>query len=151
MLNGNLEEAIELTYQLFPGILERNKNLLFALKVRQFIEMINNATTMNNSMDDTIPNDQENQNLSSTVTAKNLVENSSAFVLNNNNNIDNKLNELATSAKSLQKNGMSNCEGLTEEAMGRIYLNNCNKNTQSTLKNILFFIQRQTCPLRSPI
>ena len=40
VLNGQLSEAIELTYQLFPGILERNPNLLFALKVRQFIEMI---------------------------------------------------------------------------------------------------------------
>ena len=47
VLNGNLEESIELTYQLFPGILERNKNLLFALKVRQFIEMINNAHSEN--------------------------------------------------------------------------------------------------------
>jgi hypothetical protein len=44
VLNGFLGEAIELTYQLFPGILERNSNLLFALKVRQFIEMINTAT-----------------------------------------------------------------------------------------------------------
>ena len=40
-----MAEAIELTYQLFPGILERNVNLLFALKVRQFIEMINIAHT----------------------------------------------------------------------------------------------------------
>lgn len=45
VLNGKIEESIELTYQLFPGILERNPNLLFALKVRQFIEMINNATS----------------------------------------------------------------------------------------------------------
>lgn len=43
VLNGSLGEAIDLTYQLFPGILERNSNLLFALKVRQFIEMINNS------------------------------------------------------------------------------------------------------------
>ena len=43
VLNGNLGEAIDLTYQLFPGILERNSNLLFALKVRQFIEMINSS------------------------------------------------------------------------------------------------------------
>jgi hypothetical protein len=41
VLNGQIGEAIELTHQLFPGILEKNKNLLFALKVRQFIEMIN--------------------------------------------------------------------------------------------------------------
>ena len=45
VLNGNLGEAIDLTYQLFPGILERNSNLLFALKVRQFIEMINSSNS----------------------------------------------------------------------------------------------------------
>ena len=45
VLNGRLDEAIDLTYQLFPGILERNPNLLFSLKVRQFIEMIINANS----------------------------------------------------------------------------------------------------------
>lgn len=45
VLNGNLGEAIDLTYQLFPGILERNSNLLFALKVRQFIEMISSSNS----------------------------------------------------------------------------------------------------------
>ncbi|CAF0758366.1 unnamed protein product [Brachionus calyciflorus] len=52
VLNGSIDESIELTYQLFPGILERNPNLLFALKVRQFIEMINNATCSNKSNED---------------------------------------------------------------------------------------------------
>jgi hypothetical protein len=48
LLNGQIAEAIQLTYKLFPGILENNSNLLFALKVRQFIEMINNAATHQN-------------------------------------------------------------------------------------------------------
>lgn len=34
-------EAIETTQQLYPSLLERNPNLLFTLKVRQFIEMVN--------------------------------------------------------------------------------------------------------------
>ena len=51
VLNGCLGEAIELTYQLFPGILERNPNLLFSLKVRQFIEMINNANNCDAEID----------------------------------------------------------------------------------------------------
>lgn len=41
LLNGCIGEAVELTRQLFPGILEKNPNLLFALKIRQFIEMVN--------------------------------------------------------------------------------------------------------------
>ena len=34
-------EAIETTQSLYPGLLERNSNLLFMLKCRQFIEMVN--------------------------------------------------------------------------------------------------------------
>jgi hypothetical protein len=124
-LSGNLEEAIELTYQLFPGILERNKNLLFALKVRQFIEMINNANTSNNNMDDIIVtnNDQENQNLSG---------------MNSKNNTEDKIQDCETNetinTRLQPKNGFSNSDNSfdklkdndyasisNEEAMGRLF------------------------------
>ena len=140
VLNGNLEEAIELTYQLFPGILERNKNLLFALKVRQFIEMINNATNTD-SMDEANENeniDQENHNLlnaNNTSISKSLTDISDSLVLNINNNIDNKMSGAKACTKSLQKNGFTNnsdknfealksTENLNipnEEAMGRLF------------------------------
>lgn len=38
-----MSQAIENTLRAYPGLLENNKNLLFALKCRQFIEMINGA------------------------------------------------------------------------------------------------------------
>ncbi|XP_050797547.1 ran-binding protein 9 isoform X3 [Gopherus flavomarginatus] len=41
VLAGRMGEAIETTQQVYPSLLERNPNLLFALKVRQFIEMVN--------------------------------------------------------------------------------------------------------------
>uniref|UniRef100_A0A4W3HNM0 RAN binding protein 9 n=1 Tax=Callorhinchus milii TaxID=7868 RepID=A0A4W3HNM0_CALMI len=41
VLAGRMGEAIETTQQLYPGLLERKPNLLFMLKVRQFIEMVN--------------------------------------------------------------------------------------------------------------
>ena len=41
VLEGRIGEAIETTDQFFPGLLAKNSNLLFLLKVRQFIEMIN--------------------------------------------------------------------------------------------------------------
>lgn len=34
-------EAIDLTNKLYPGLLEKDSNLLFALKCRQFVEMVN--------------------------------------------------------------------------------------------------------------
>lgn len=36
-------EAIETTGRLYPGLLERNQNLLFLLKCRQFVEMVNGS------------------------------------------------------------------------------------------------------------
>ncbi|XP_055343672.1 ran-binding protein 9-like isoform X2 [Paramacrobiotus metropolitanus] len=40
ILDGKISEAIALTQDLYPGLLEKNPNLLFRLKVRQFIEMV---------------------------------------------------------------------------------------------------------------
>lgn len=41
VLAGRMGEAIEMTGRLYPGLLERNQNLLFLLKCRQFVEMVN--------------------------------------------------------------------------------------------------------------
>ena len=41
VLAGRMGEAIKTTQELYPGLLERNANLLFMLKCRQFIEMVN--------------------------------------------------------------------------------------------------------------
>lgn len=40
---GQIREAIELTNQLYPNLLEKNGDLLFALKCREFVEMIDKA------------------------------------------------------------------------------------------------------------
>ncbi|XP_050731950.1 ran-binding protein 9-like isoform X4 [Eriocheir sinensis] len=45
VLSGRMGEAIETVQQLYPGLLENNHNLLFMLKVRQFIEMVNGTDT----------------------------------------------------------------------------------------------------------
>ncbi|XP_053283308.1 ran-binding protein 10 isoform X2 [Pleuronectes platessa] len=41
VLAGRVGEAIEATQQLYPNLLEHNPNLLFMLKCRQFVEMVN--------------------------------------------------------------------------------------------------------------
>ncbi|RLU20923.1 hypothetical protein DMN91_007537 [Ooceraea biroi] len=43
VLAGRMGEAIDLTNRLYPGLLERDPNLLFALKCRQFVEMVNGS------------------------------------------------------------------------------------------------------------
>ncbi|CAG0883714.1 unnamed protein product [Darwinula stevensoni] len=41
VLAGRMGEAIEATQSLYPGLLDRNPDLLFMLKCRQFVEMVN--------------------------------------------------------------------------------------------------------------
>ncbi|KAK4883881.1 hypothetical protein RN001_000152 [Aquatica leii] len=43
VLAGRMGEAIERTSRLYPGLLEHNQNLLFMLKCRQFVEMVNGS------------------------------------------------------------------------------------------------------------
>ncbi|XP_037085416.1 ran-binding protein 9-like [Pollicipes pollicipes] len=43
VLAGRMGEAIELTQRLYPGLLEKQQSLLFLLRVRQFIEMVNGS------------------------------------------------------------------------------------------------------------
>ena len=56
VLAGRMGEAIDLTSRLYPGLLERDPNLLFALKCRQFVEMVNGSDSevcLNNSENQT--------------------------------------------------------------------------------------------------
>nr|XP_023013810.1 ran-binding protein 9 [Leptinotarsa decemlineata] len=43
VLAGRMGEAIEKTSRLYPGLLENNQDLLFMLKCRQFVEMVNGS------------------------------------------------------------------------------------------------------------
>lgn len=41
VMSGRMGSAIEQTVRWYPGLLESNQNLMFMLKCRQFIEMVN--------------------------------------------------------------------------------------------------------------
>lgn len=43
VMTGRMGQAIEQTIRSFRGVLENNQNLLFMLKCRQFIEMVNGS------------------------------------------------------------------------------------------------------------
>lgn len=43
VVSGRIGEAIEVTRALYPGLLERDLDLLFLLKYRQFVEMVNGS------------------------------------------------------------------------------------------------------------
>lgn len=40
---GRMGQAIEQTARSYPGLLESNHNLMFMLKCRQFVEMVNGS------------------------------------------------------------------------------------------------------------
>lgn len=42
-MSGRMGLAIEHTFRSYPGLLENNQNLLFMLKCRQFVEMVNGS------------------------------------------------------------------------------------------------------------
>lgn len=43
VMAGRMGLAIENTLRSYPGLLENNQNLLFMLKCRQFVEMVNGS------------------------------------------------------------------------------------------------------------
>lgn len=43
VMSGRMGLAIEHTLRSYPGLLENNQNLLFMLKCRQFVEMVNGS------------------------------------------------------------------------------------------------------------
>uniref|UniRef100_A0ABD2WAN5 Ran-binding protein 9 n=1 Tax=Trichogramma kaykai TaxID=54128 RepID=A0ABD2WAN5_9HYME len=47
ILSGDMGKAIELTNELYPGLLQKNCDLMFALKCRQFVEMVNGTDSEN--------------------------------------------------------------------------------------------------------
>lgn len=43
VMSGRMGKAIEHTQRSYPSVLESNLNLLFTLKCRQFVEMVNGS------------------------------------------------------------------------------------------------------------
>ncbi|XP_065781645.1 ran-binding protein 10 isoform X3 [Muntiacus reevesi] len=59
VLEGRVGEAIETTQRFYPGLLEHNPNLLFMLKCRQFVEMVNGTDSEVRSLSSRSPKSQD--------------------------------------------------------------------------------------------
>ncbi|XP_078720194.1 ran-binding protein 9-like isoform X1 [Lampetra fluviatilis] len=59
VLAGRMGEAIEATQQSYPGLLDRYPELLFRLKVRQFVEMVNGTDSEVRSLGARSPKSQD--------------------------------------------------------------------------------------------
>lgn len=57
---GRIGQAIELTNKSFAGLLESNQNLLFMLKCRQFVEMVNGSDMDGSTHPSVIKNNDQN-------------------------------------------------------------------------------------------
>ncbi len=104
-MEGKLSEAIENTYQLFPGILEKNANLLFCLKIREFIEMVSSVNK--------IRQNTNSSNTTATVKYVKTDESNNGMVVD----IHETQNGIATTPKT---NGNASKVSANEEDMGEL-------------------------------
>jgi hypothetical protein len=109
-------EAIDLTSQLYPGLLERDTNLMFALKCRQFVEMVNGTDS------EIYRSNIENQ--TSVIQSTKLLNKSSV-----NCNIE-ELNHNAM-------NGTNDQHFITEQIEDDVDMENTSLSTLSNSKNII--------------
>uniref|UniRef100_A0A8C5PWR7 Ran-binding protein 9 n=1 Tax=Leptobrachium leishanense TaxID=445787 RepID=A0A8C5PWR7_9ANUR len=77
VLAGRMGEAIETTQQLYPSLLERNPNLFFTLKVRQFIEMVNGTDSEVRCLGGRSPKSQDSYSVSDSNCSNGLISNKS--------------------------------------------------------------------------
>ncbi|KAK0078037.1 hypothetical protein PV325_003124, partial [Microctonus aethiopoides] len=84
VLAGRMGEAIDLTSRLYPGLLERDANLMFALKCRQFVEMVNGSDSEVNFSS----NDNQASVIQSTKAYTKLTNNGNIEEMNLNNSLN---------------------------------------------------------------
>lgn len=85
VLNGQIGEAINLTNKLYPSVLRDNQSLLFALKCRQFIEMVRLAhSTSKKKSTSNNGSIEANKSSSNGFTHNNLPLNNSNSINNSN-------------------------------------------------------------------
>ncbi|XP_050521165.1 ran-binding protein 9 isoform X1 [Daktulosphaira vitifoliae] len=140
---GRMGEAIEMTNKLYPGLLESNRNLLFKLKCRQFVEMVNGTdsevapyshenievqTTNRPSPKRTLPSNRSPTSIQTNGSIKcQKLSNSLTSEINEMNSVNLILNGSsdATTIKTI-KNGNSKLNDYSIEKM------DCNEDSQTT-------------------
>lgn len=118
-------EAIELTSRLYPGLLERDSNLMFALKCRQFVEMVNGS----DSEVCQSTNDNQTSVIQSTKTYTKASSNGNVDEMNLNNSING-----AASADQQFINGQIE-EDVDMEDTTSTTVNGLNKNNTNGYQN----------------
>lgn len=125
VLSGRIEQAIRLTDKLYPDVLQENPNLRFALKCRQFIEMIDAANkvrleegeqshTSSAAAKQTIPD--KNSSLSSQVQKQTYFSSASS----NNNSSNNRHNLiLSNDQSSNSSNGVTSSPSILARQSSR--------------------------------
>ncbi|XP_055325349.1 ran-binding proteins 9/10 homolog isoform X1 [Sitodiplosis mosellana] len=95
VMSGRMGLAIEHTLRSYPGLLENNQNLLFMLKCRQFVEMVNGSDFENGTSRSTTSNPVQTSVIQSTKSYQNGSQTNNNNGINNNaNNINNNIGPL---------------------------------------------------------
>ena len=99
VLSGKIEEAVQLTNRLYPDVLKDNPDLLFALKCRQFVEMISETcgkNIPNITSSAPLPPPSSSSTPSAIVSATTTTNNNTNNTTNNNSN--NTINNLTNAS-----------------------------------------------------
>lgn len=112
VMNGRMGLAIDHTIRSYPGLLDKNQNLLFMLKCRQFVEMVNGSDFENCSTRSSIANPVQTSVIQSTKTYQNGSQN------NNNSAIitETELNDNPESNNTNNFTSTNNIENIVEPA-----------------------------------
>lgn len=116
MLDGQLGEAISTTHQFYPDLLENNLELLFVLRCRQFIEIVNGTEGESVPDDCSLPCVQQPLH----------VESSSATVITDSHRSCGTVHRLTTSSPSLVT---TDTDRLTNGAALNLSASSTDKNT----------------------
>lgn len=159
VLAGKIGEAIDLTNKYYPTVLKENPNLLFALKCRQFVEMINGydgqqqqlqeqiATNGNSNTNSTIVKDEcqsmeVDDDESNNISEQDLNEDDRALLSKLNELNKNYINSTLNNNKQQTNNGSTNnsnndrqLEHKTKKTKNQSSINNSSNNTSSSLIN----------------
>lgn len=132
VLAGRMSEAIEVTQKLYPCLFDQNQNLLFLLKCRQFIEMVNG--TDSEVRPSRSPKSQGSSPCMSPNYRSNLVHQHGGNFSPNQSAISPKQSS-SQNQNSLNNNSKCNIEDLTNNALNTSKSENCSTKIENIVNN----------------
>ncbi|XP_059610165.1 ran-binding proteins 9/10 homolog isoform X1 [Phlebotomus argentipes] len=141
IMSGRMGHAIEQTMRSYPGLLENNQNLLFMLKCRQFIEMVNGCDFDGPSLSSSASASSRTSPVqTSVIQSTKAYQNGAAAAQSNGTLISDQISDNHEGKTSVTSNSSSNYtpsnNNLTDAHLNHVEINNqINSHTSSDYCN----------------